>query len=103
MDARPDMQSAVDNSIYFVKMSLHEPADGSSALKLGNWQEILTDEEEANGVRPSKSHNNRDEGLFVKDLVPPADCTSNIRLAKINFAHWPIIVFTNFIGKYLFI
>lgn len=86
-----------------MKVSLHEPADGSSALKLGNWQEILTDEEMANGVQPSRSTNNHDDGLFVKDLVPPADCTSNIRLAKINFAHWPMIVFTNFIGKTLFV
>lgn len=99
VDARPDVQAAIDNSIYFVKVALHEPTDGSSALKLGNWREILTEEEVANGVRPVQSVNNHDNGLFIKDLVPPADCTSNIRLAKINFAHWPIIVLANFCGK----
>ena len=80
-------------------MNLFEPADGSSVLKLGNWQEIIPAEEEAVGVVPHASVNNRDEGLYCKDLVPPAECTSNIRLAKIDFGRWPIIVIQNFMGK----
>lgn len=96
----PGVQMTVDNSVYFVRMQLHEPADGSSHLSLGNWEEILTDDEQAAGVTAARSKDNFDEGLYCKNLVQPQNCTSNIRLAKINFKHWPIIVFTNFIGKY---
>ena len=95
----PGVKTVVDNSIYFVKMQLHEPTNGSSHLDLGNWEEILPEEEREAGVTPARSHDNRDEGLYCKDLVPPANCTSNIRLAKINFGHWPIIVLANFVGK----
>ena len=99
MERNPNIRSAVDNSLYFTRFSLKEPRDGSAHVKLGNWEEILTDEEQAAGAQPSRSKDNRDDGLFCKDLAPPADCTSNVRLAQLNVGHWPIIVFTNFIGE----
>ena len=95
----PGVKTVVDNSIYFIKMQLHEPTNGSSHLELGNWEEILPEEEREARVQPARSHNDYDEGLFCKKLVPSTDCTSNIRLAKINFSNWPIIVFANFVGK----
>ena len=85
--------------MYFTKFQLSEPRDGSARVKLGNWEEILTDEEISAGVQPAKSKNNRDDGLYCKDLAPPSECTSNVRLAQLNVGHWPIIIFNNFIGK----
>ena len=96
----PSVVSTVDSSIYFAKFQLHEPSDGNGHVKLGNWEEILSDEEKDAGVVPSRSSNDYDAGLYCKDLVKRADCTSNIRLAKINFGNWPIIVVANFMGEY---
>ena len=96
----PTLQARVDNSLYFVKFSLHEPADGSSRLKLGNWVELQSAVDNANGVEPARSTNNYDAGLFNSNLMPPADCTSNMRVAVIDFGGWPIKAVVNFQGKY---
>ena len=102
MELNPNIRTTVDNSLYFARFSLKEPRDGSAHVKLGNWEEILTEEEQAANVQPSRSKDDYDEGLFCKNLASPADCTSNVRLAQLNVGHWPIIVFTNLVGKLYF-
>ena len=96
----PNVQSMIDSSIYFAKFQLKEPSDGSSTLKLGNWEEILPDEEKDAGVVPARSVDDYDEGLYCKELAKPNECNSNIRLAVINVGNWPIVMYTNFVGKY---
>ena len=99
VQTHPTLQARVDNSLYFVKFDLHEPADGSSRLKLGNWVELQSAIDNANGVEPARSTNNYDAGLFNSKLVPSADCTSNMRVAVIDFGGWPIKTVVNFKGK----
>ena len=93
------VQGAVDNSIYHAKFALYEPTDGSSHIELGNWEEILPDEEKETGVQPARSHDNFDAYLFKKELVDRSKCTSNIRLCVVNVRNWPLRVFLNFIRK----
>ena len=73
-----NVQSRVDGSLYFVKIQLQEPTDGSSHLQLGNWVELQSDVDNANGVPPACSKENFDAGLYKPDLVPPEECTSNM-------------------------
>ena len=100
VNSNASIRDRVDESIYFAKFDLHEPTDGSSNLVLGNWVELLSADEQDAGVTPARSKDNYDEGMFTKNLAKPADCTSNMRLAVIDFRHWPIKVFLNFIGTF---
>ena len=94
-----NVQSVVDDSIYNAKFALHEPTDGSSHIELGNWEEILPDDQKEAGVQPAHSTNNFDPYLFKKELVDRSKCTSNIRLCVVNVRNWPLRVFLNFIRK----
>ena len=98
--SHPNLQARLDSSVYFVKVQLHEPTDGSSHLRLGNWVELQSEFDNANGVPPSQSKDNYDAGLFKPDLVPPAQCTSNMRVAFLDMGNWPIIALMNFHGKF---
>ena len=98
--AHPHLQARLDASVYFVKIQLREPTDGSSHLQLGNWIELQSDFDNANGVVPSQSKNNFDAGLYKPELVPPEECTSNMRVAMLDLGNWPIIALMNFHGKF---
>lgn len=96
---RPHLQARLDSSLYFVKFQLKEPTDGSSHLQLGNWVELQSDFDNANGVEPSRSKDNYDAGLYKPELVPQEECTSNMRVAVLDMGNWPIKTIMNFQGK----
>lgn len=96
--AHPHLQARLDSSVYFVKVQLKEPTDGSSHIQMGNWVELQSEVENANGVEPSRSKDNFDAGLYKPELVPPEECTSNMRVAILDMGNWPIIAVANFHG-----
>ena len=98
MRDNPHVADRTDDSFYFCNFKLREPKDGSEALQLGNWTELLT-EEQANVVPPACSKDNRDDGLFHPELAPDEEATSDIRLAVLDVKQWPILVYINFMGK----
>ena len=98
--ANPHIADRIDYSLCFANFELHEPACGSDAHKLGNWVELVSDQE-AEVSPPARSTNNRDEGLYVPDLAESGECSSNIRLAVVDTKQWPTIIYLNMMGKCL--
>ena len=99
MRDNPHTSDRVDNSLYFATFKVAEPEHGSDALRLGNWTELLP-EEEAAVVAPACSKNNRDDGLFEPELASDEDCSTSIRLGVVDVRHWPPIIYINFMGKF---
>ena len=101
VETHPHLQAKIDSSLYFVRFDLHEPKDGSSSLRLGNWVELQTEFDRNNGVQPSCSKENYDAGLFNPRLAPPEECTSNMRVAVLDVQQWPVKAVMNFQGEFV--